>query len=269
MSHGRRSRVPADLAFGITAAARPGLGPLGAEVERLGYVELWSNDTRRGDGISTLAAIAADTDRLRLALGVVALSDHSPADVVARLEAASVPHDRLVLGVGTGASASLRLVHDGVEELRSRLPGVPLAVAAVGPRMLHLAGEVADAVVATWALPGRVPWIRERLEEGALAAGRPVPRLVLYVRCAIGDGAASRLRHDMERYASYGTHYARAFAAQPDSLVGIAAADGADLRSALGAYLAVADTVVVRPIPADDAVDAWLEVAAAAVGAAT
>ena len=73
----------------------------------------------------------------------------------------------------------------------------------------------------------------------------------------------------MERYASYGTHYARAFAAQPDSLVGIAAADGADLRSALGAYLAVADTVVVRPIPADDAVDAWLEVAAAAVGAAT
>ncbi len=259
--------MPADLAFGITAAARPDQSRLAAEVERLGYVELWTNDTRRGDGVATLAAAAPDTSRLGLALGVVALSEHSPADIVARLEAAAIPRDRLVLGLGAGASASLGLVRDGVAELRSLLPGVPIAVAAVGPRMLHLAGQVADAVVATWAMPSRVEWIRARLEEGARAAGRPTPRLVLYVRCALGDGAESRLRTEMDRYASYGPHYARAFAAQPDGLVGVAAADAKSLRHALHEYRAVADTVVVRAIPEEDSADAWLEVASGAAEA--
>ena len=258
--------MPADLAFGITAASRPGASRLGAEAERMGYVELWSNDTRRGDGIATLAAMAPGTRRLGLALGVVALSEHSPADIVARLDATPVPRDRLVLGLGAGSSASLAVVGEGVAALRSRLPGVPIAVAAVGPRMLHLAGELADAVVATWAVPSRVRWIRERIEEGAGAAGRPAPRLVLYVRCSLGAGAEARLRTEMERYASYGPHYARAFAAQPDALVGIAAAGPEALRDGLRDYRAVADTVVVRAIPADDSVDAWLEVASAAAG---
>jgi hypothetical protein len=70
----------------------------------------------------------------------------------------------------------------------------------------------------------------------------------------------------MERYASYGPHYARAFAAQPEGLVGIAAVDAEALRHALWEYQAVTDTVVVRTIPTDDSVDAWLEVASAAAG---
>lgn len=259
--------MPADLAFGITAGTRPNLARLGAEVERLGYIELWSNDTRRGDGVATLAAVAPGTDGLGLALGVVALSEHSPAGIVARLDAASLPRDRLVLGVGSGSSGSLDLVRDGVAQLRSRLPGVPIAMAAVGPRMLRLAGALADAVVATWAVPGRVAWIRDQLADGARAAGRPTPRLILYVRCSLGEGAEVRLRTEMERYAAYGSHYARAFAAQPDGLVGIAAADAESLRQALSEYQAVADTVVVRAIPVDDSVDAWLEVASAAAGA--
>lgn len=258
--------MPADLAFGITAGTRPDLARLGAQVERLGYVELWSNDTRRADGVATLAAVAPGTARLGLALGVVALSEHRPADIVERLEAASLPRDRLVLGVGSGSSASLDLVRHGVTELRSRLPGVPIAMAAVGPRMLRLAGQLADAVVATWAMPARVPWIRDQLEAGAHAAGRPAPRLILYVRCSLGSGAAPGLRAEMERYASYGTHYARAFAAQPDGLVGIAADDAESLGHALREYQAVTDTVVVRAIPANDSVDAWLEVASAAAG---
>lgn len=228
------------------------------ELERLGYDEVWANDTRGGDGLATLAAVARDTRRLRLGLGVVALSEHSPEAIARRLSTADLPVDRLTLGVGAGSSASLALVRDGVTELRTLLPGLPIAVAAVGPRMLRLAAEVADAVVATWALPERMPWIREQV-----AAGGGAPRLVLYVRTALGPGAASRLRAEMDRYASYGRHYARAFEAQPDRLVGIAvdSGDSSDLAAELAPYRAVADTVVVRAIPTEDTVDAWLEVA--------
>lgn len=221
---------------------------------------MWANDTRGGDGVATLAALAGDTRRLRLGLGVVALSEHSPEAIARRLSDAGLPLDRLTLGVGAGSSASLALVRDGVAELRALLPGLPIAIAAVGPRMLSLAGEIADAVVATWARPDRVPWIREQV-----AAGGGAPRLVLYVRTAVGPGAASRLRGEMDRYARYGRHYARAFEAQPDGLVGIAVESGdpADLAAALVPYRSVAETVVVRAIPTEDTVDAWLEVATA------
>ncbi len=255
----------AELAFGISAAERPDHARLGAEVERLGYTELWTNDTRRGDGIRALAEMAPGTSGLRLAVGVVALTEHDPTAILARLRGVDLPLHRLTLGVGAGSSASRDLVRSGVEQLRARLPDVPIAVAAVGPRMLRLAGELADAVVATWALPDRVGWIRERVAEGADAAGRTPPRLVLYVRTAVGQGGESRLRAEMERYASYGPHYARAFAAQPNQLIGVAA-DRDAVASALRLYREVADTVVVRAIPYDDSVDAWLEVARAATG---
>lgn len=256
--------MSADLAFGITAADRPEAARLGGELERLGFAELWSNDTRRGDGLAALASMAPTTRRLRLGVGVVALSEQTPDVIARRFADARLPAGRVTLGVGSGSSASLDLVRLGVAELRNRLPGVPLAVAAVGPRMAHLAGEIADAVVANWALPDRLAFVRERVAEGAAAVGRPAPRLVGYVRAAIGPGGEDRLRREMDRYRSFGGgHYARAFTAQPDLLVGVAATDAAGARAALDPYRDVVDTLVVRGLPADDSVDAWLEIARA------
>ena len=255
--------MSAGIAFGITAAERLDHARLGSELERLGYRELWANDTRRGDGLATLAQVAMGTSSLRLGVGVVALSEHPAAALVARVHGAGIPLDRLTLGVGAGSSASLALVRDGVSQLRALLPDIPIAVAAVGPRMLRLAGEIADAVVATWALPDRLAWIRERLSEGADAAGHHPPRVVLYLRTAVGPGAGSRLRAEMDRYAAYGPHYARAFEAQPGSLVGVAVESGSvdELAGALAPYRSAADTLVVRALPVEDSVDAWLEVA--------
>jgi alkanesulfonate monooxygenase SsuD/methylene tetrahydromethanopterin reductase-like flavin-dependent oxidoreductase (luciferase family) len=257
--------MPFPLAFGITAADRPDHERLGSAVERLGYAELWANDTRRGDGLALLAAAANATRTLRLAVGVVSLTEHSPGDVHRRVIESGIPLDRFTLGVGAGASASLDLVRAGVGELRELLPGVPIAVAAVGPRMLRLAGEIADAVVATWSLPDRVAWIREQVEAGAGGAGRATPRIALYVRTALGPGAVERLRGEMERYRGYGRHYARSFESQPDRPVGVAVESGdpAELAAALDAYRAVADTVVVRGLPAGDAVEDWIALAAA------
>jgi len=254
--------MPANIAFGITAGARTDHARLGAELERIGYHELWVNDNRRGDGVATLAQAAPATSSLRFGLGVVALSEYTPEALEERISRAALPLDRLTVGVGAGASTSLKLVRDGVAEVRRLLPGVPVAVAAVGPRMLHLAGEVADAVVATWALPDRVAEIRDRVAEGADAAGRPPPRLVLYLRTAIGEGAVARLRAEMDRYAR-SAHYARAFEAQPGRLVGVAVESPTpdELAAALAPYRAVVDTLVIRGLPTHDHVNAWLEIA--------
>lgn len=257
--------MPNTLAFGITAADRPGHDRLGTLIERCGYAELWANDTRRGDGLALLAAASSGTSTLRLAVGVVSLTEHTPAAIHRRVTDAGLPLDRFTLGVGAGSSTSLDLVRNGVGELRQLLPGVPIAVAAVGPRMLSLAGEVADAVVATWSLPERVTWIRRQLDAGAAGAGRATPRLALYVRTAIGAGATDRLRAEMERYRGYGQHYARAFDEQPDRPVGVAVESGSavEIAAGLAPYRIAADTLVVRGLPAGDAIEDWISLASA------
>ncbi|MDQ3690625.1 MAG: LLM class flavin-dependent oxidoreductase [Chloroflexota bacterium] len=261
--------MSATLAFGITAAERADHARLGTAIERLGFAELWVNDTRQGDGLATLAAIEAGTRSLRFGVGVISLSEQSPAQILERLASAKLPTDRLTLGIGSGSSASLQLIRDAVAELRRREPDRTIAVAAVGPRMAHLAGEIADAVVANWALPARLAWIRERVAEGAHAAGRPPPRLIAYVRTAVGAGAADRLETEMNRYRGYGDHYARAFDAQPGGLIGVAVESGsrADITAALTPFQSVVDTVVVRALAANDSVDEWLQVASAAAPA--
>ncbi|MEO7295945.1 MAG: LLM class flavin-dependent oxidoreductase [Candidatus Limnocylindria bacterium] len=260
--------MSAELCFGITAASRADHPRLGAELERLGYSALWVNDTPRGDGLATLAEVAAGTTSLQLGIGVIALSEHAPAAIAARLQAVELPAGRLTLGVGSGSSSSLQLVRDGVAELRRLLPDLPIAVAAVGPRMAHLAGEIADVVVANWALPDRLALIRERVAAGADAAGRPAPRFLAYVRTAVGQGAVERNQDEMERYRGYGPHYARAFDAQGDELIGVAVESGypVEVAAGLAPYRSIVDTVVVRALPADDSVDGWLAVAAAVAG---
>lgn len=255
-------------AFGITATDRGDIARLGTTVESLGYDELWVNDTVRGDGLATLARVAPATTTLSLAVGVIALSEQSPAVIAGRVARASIPPHRLTLGVGSGSSRSLDLVRSAVAELRRLLPEGSIAVAAVGPRMAHLAGGVADAVVANWALPDRLGELREMVAAGAAEAGRPVPRLVAYVRTAVGPRAEERLRAEMDSYARVGAHYTRAFAEQRDRLVGVAleSADQSAVSEALAPYRSVVDTVVVRGLPATDTVESWLEVARAAAG---
>ncbi len=257
-----------DLAFGITAGARPWLSELGPALEALGYDELWANDTRSGDGLATLRDAAGDTASLRLAVGVVALSEETPMRIAERIGGAGLPLDRLTLGVGSGSSTSLALVRDGVAELRNLLPGVAIGVAAIGPRMAHLAGEVADVVLANWVLPARLAWIHERVSAGAVAAGRPVPRMAAYVRTAVGMEADARIRAEMDRYRRAGRHYARAFDAQGDELIGLAGHGAEGLRDGLAAYRSVADTTVIRGLPEDESLEGWLAVARAARDAA-
>src|SRR6201997_5156337 len=52
------------------------------------------------------------------------------------------------------------------------LPPAPVYLAALGPQMLRLAGEVADGALLNWATPERIAQSRELIDEGSAKAGR-------------------------------------------------------------------------------------------------
>ena len=95
-------------------------------------------------------------------------------------------------GVGSGApgwpqSASLGL---------GALPAAPVALAALGPQMLRLAGEISDGALLNWATPERIAVSRELVDAGSARAGRDpgsVP-LTMYIRVCIDDDVAAARR---------------------------------------------------------------------------
>jgi alkanesulfonate monooxygenase SsuD/methylene tetrahydromethanopterin reductase-like flavin-dependent oxidoreductase (luciferase family) len=104
------------------------------------------------------------------------------------------------LTVLRGLLAGQTVTHDG-PALRvhgsslgvAGLPDVPLYLAALGPQMLRLAGELADGALLNWATPERIAHSRAIVAEGAARAGRD-PRqvaLTMYVRVCVDDDVAA------------------------------------------------------------------------------
>ncbi len=253
------------LGFAIVAGSRPGDDAIGPKLEALGYDGLWANDRPGLSGLETLGRCAAHTVGLELGVGVVALSHRSVASIAAEVAERSLPLDPLVLGVGSGGSRSLALVRDGATELRRLLPDVRVAIAALGPRMCHLGGEIADLVLLNWVLPDRILESRAWIADGAASAGHVPPRVASYVRVAIGRGAEERLAREQDRYLGRAPQY-RAALGHQSGLVGIAAADGSGIRDRLAPYREVLDETIVRGLPAGDSVEEWLAIAEAAAG---
>jgi alkanesulfonate monooxygenase SsuD/methylene tetrahydromethanopterin reductase-like flavin-dependent oxidoreductase (luciferase family) len=257
------------LHFGMTAGERAWLPDLGPRLEALGFAGLWSNDNPGRSGLATLATASVRVTSLDLGLGVAPLSARSPGEIAGEVRALGLDPRRLLLGVGSGRSASLALVRDGVAELRRLLPGTRIGISALGPRMCRLAGEVADFVLLNWAEPGRVAWARERVAEGAAAAGRPAPVISAYVRMAVGPGAVERLAQAAAGYGGRPGPYARLFADQgrtTDAPPGVAAIDPASAPGLLARYRGHLDLPVVRAVPDGDDLAAWCSVAEAAAG---
>jgi alkanesulfonate monooxygenase SsuD/methylene tetrahydromethanopterin reductase-like flavin-dependent oxidoreductase (luciferase family) len=225
---------------------------VGASAEELGYSSVWTNDAPPGDGLEVAGAMLAATNGIRVGIGAVPCDRRPPADVAVHLLAASLPLERLVLVVGSGASASIEVVRRAVNELRDRLGAeLSLGVAAMGPRMCRLGGELADLVMLNWMTPERIVWARQRVREGAAdrAAGlrAPEPELASYIRVSLGQGAALRVGAEAARYAAMPA-YARNFSAMGVASVGIAATDPLLARAMLEPYEEVLDEAILRPI---------------------
>jgi alkanesulfonate monooxygenase SsuD/methylene tetrahydromethanopterin reductase-like flavin-dependent oxidoreductase (luciferase family) len=242
--------------------------PLAARCAELGYASMWSNDHPGAKGLETLAEFAAAAPEVDLGVAVIAIDRTPPEQIAADVERLGLDPTRLWLGVGAGFSKKpLTRMREVLPELRERLPGVRLVLAAMGPKMCVFAGAEFDGVFFNWMTPGFAAAARERVEEGARDAGRETPPVFGYVRTAVGEDAAARLAKEESFYRDlhdgYRNHFARL--GEPEGTVGVAAPDAEQAQQGLAAYTAL-DTIVVRSL-ASAKVEPMTALAAAAAPA--
>src|SRR6266542_3170350 len=138
------------------------------EAEGLGYTSFWVNHPGATDGLAALALAAKETRRIDLGIGVIPLHTRGPDSIVQGVQANALPLDRLLLGLGSPNPDALKRVRAGIAELRARL-STRLIVAALGPQMCRLAGEVAGGVLFNWLTPEHARRSAESVRAGAEA----------------------------------------------------------------------------------------------------
>lgn len=196
--------------------------------ESLGYESVWTTHIARREPLQVLGHYARHTERIGLGVGVVPIVLRHPA--LLAMEAATLDEisgGRLRLGIGVSHKVTVEgwyglslddpvgrmreyativrsLLRTGSSGLEGRhytsrfgflgysaRPDLPLLLAALGPKMLALAGELADGVVLWMTSPAYirevvVPTLRER--RGSLDGFE----IVANVPVALGDEAAGR-----------------------------------------------------------------------------
>jgi len=215
------------------------------ETEARGYHAAWTGEASGYDAITLMTTIATHTQRLHVGSAVVPVQTRTP--VVLGQTAATLDHlapGRVVLGIGLSSKVivgdwhglpfapSLQQIREAVQIIRMVASGervsfegkfyrvknfrltapppakpVRVVLAALGPEMLELAGEIADGVVLNWIPPETVPASIEHLEIGARKAGRALAgfEIASFIRtCVTDDQAAAReaLAREITGYAT-------------------------------------------------------------------
>ncbi len=192
-----------------------------------GFGTLWVGEMATFDAFALATAIGVRARRLRLAIGPLAIGVRSPVAIalgvssVATLTRARVDvalgasspaivagwHDRpwdalpaqmretvqvlRRLFAGERADFDGRRVRTHGFRLQRPLPDATVAVAAFGPAMTRVAARIADTVVLNLVPPAHVAAARARVDAEARGAGRPAPRLAVWVPVALEPGAAT------------------------------------------------------------------------------
>ena len=193
-------------------------------VEELGYDHLWLTDSslHSRDCYAYLALAARQTQRVTLGTAVTNPYTRHPgitASSIATID--DISGGRGVLGIGAGDrpvgalgfdAARLRDMRDTVGAIRRLLAGetvdmtaerfslreahlrlsarrdVPIFLSASGPRMLELAGEIADGVILLAGLfEEGVRYAIEHIDTGAKKAGRRRPQVAVMAYGAIDE----------------------------------------------------------------------------------
>lgn len=254
-----------EYGFALFAGTAPDVIQFSArEAEALGYHSFWVNHPGSTDGLAALALAARETQRIDLGIGVIPLHTRGPQSIAEGVRAKALPLDRVLLGVGSPNPGSLRRVREGVAALRGRLR-TRLVVAALGPQMCRLAGEIADGVLFNWLTPEYARRAADWVRAGAAAAGRSAPTLYAYVRVALGSEAHDRLNEEGGRYAgipAYAAHFER-MGMKPVETA-IAAQNPQGIATALRGWDGAIDHVVLRAITAKDTLEENLALVRAA-----
>lgn len=221
--------------------------------QQAGYHSFWLNNPPGASALQTLGGVARLVPDMSLGVGVIPLTDQHAEEIARVIRRHELPVDRFYLGIGSGSGTrGVARVAEGVRVLRSELDCF-IMVAALGPRMSRLAGEVADGVLFNWLTPEHAGLSAAWVREGAERAGRLAPRIMAYVRTALGGDAIARLQCEADRYQAvshYADHFSRMGVTAMDTAV--SGADPAEIQRGLAAWDGVVDEVVVRVITAND-----------------
>jgi probable F420-dependent oxidoreductase len=256
---------------------------LAARQEDEGLTDLWTSEVDAYDAFTPLAAAAVGTRSVRLGTAVVPAYTRPPA-LLAMTAAtlAELSDGRFCLGIGSstpvmvggwmGLDAALPLtrVRETAEAVRIILAGgkaevqgttlevhgfrfgrpatrVPIMVGALGPRMIRLAGEIADGVILSFTATDALSTVLEGFRAGAASAGREPGEVVLERLVHVGPGSGSDLREEARAWvAAYGIVpvYNRSFARQGYEEEAAALRAAWEARSRGAARRAVSDVLL-------------------------
>lgn len=199
------------------------------EVEARGYRTAWMGESGGTDALTVMTLVAAHTERLEVATGVLPIQTRTP--IVLGMTAATLGHvapGRFSLGLGVSSRAiveqwngltfvpGLAQMREAVQLIRAVLSGervnfdgrfytirnfrllipppappVRIVLAALGDEALRLAGEIADGVLMNWIGPSLVPHAMAQVEAGAKRAGRSLDGFEIgaFIRTCVTDAA--------------------------------------------------------------------------------
>ena len=170
--------------------------------EELGVHVVWAAEAYGVDAVTVLSWIGARTSRIRLGAGVLQIPGRTPA--MTAMTAAglrSLSGGRFNLGLGVSGPQVSEGWH-GVPLRSTAAPSehpIPIYLAAVGPKNLELAGEVADGWLGIFLSPEFTGEQMSSIREGLARSTNPEREFTFdaTVPLSVGDdvsAAADRVR---------------------------------------------------------------------------
>jgi alkanesulfonate monooxygenase SsuD/methylene tetrahydromethanopterin reductase-like flavin-dependent oxidoreductase (luciferase family) len=188
------------------------------DAETAGFHSLWYPGAIGGDPLVQMALAGRATTTIELGTSVLQTYTSHPTLQANRVKAVAAAIGRPVT-LGIGPSHQVVIEHLGfsyadvgqhtenyVTALAELLGGeIPLLIAALGPRLLRVAGERADGTI-LWMANARAieSHVAPRITRAAAAAGRPAPRIVAGLPVAVHDDAAEARAAAGAQFAVYG-----------------------------------------------------------------
>lgn len=211
------------------------------QAKEAGFSSVWAGQIFGLDTLTAFAVAGTQVHGLDWGTAVVPTFPRHPAALAMQaLTTNAALGGRLTLGIGPSHQVVIEAVHGldyskpashTEEYLRALLPlvhhgqvsvdgtqvsahltlstkeglGLPVLVSALGPRMLKVAGELADGTVTWMAGPHTVAeHVAPSIRKAAAEAGRPEPRVVMALPVAVTDDPGAARSKAAQVFAVYG-----------------------------------------------------------------
>lgn len=195
--------------------------------DRLAYPELWIGEMATYDAFAFATAVGHRTSQIALSIGPLAVSVRTPMNMamgIASVADLTGRQTNLALGAsstvvveewhGRHRARTARHLDETAQIVRGLLQGEkvdfsgelasckgyrlrldavdnPLTVAAFGPAAVRVAGRRADRMLLNMVTPESLGRLREQVAAAAVEAGRPLPKVAVWLTCAIDPEPAA------------------------------------------------------------------------------